>query len=101
MTSPAAIQKKNQANLKAVDNGGTVTYLYTGVGRDAVILIGAGHDSELVKRVKKSRPYSGEIMVTKGTITNPGQLKVTGCKSNRSEFETALAKFTKKKVVYV
>ena len=46
---------------------------------------------------QKSKPYSGKIMVTKGTITNPGQLKVTGCKSNRYEFETALAKFTKKR----
>jgi hypothetical protein len=50
MTSFAAIEKKNQANLKAVDNGGKVPYLYTLAGRQALILIGTGHDPAAVKR---------------------------------------------------
>jgi hypothetical protein len=67
---------------------------------NALILIGAGHDSATVKKAQAGSHYSGEITVTKGSLRDPGQLKVTRCKANRAQFQEALARFTKKKVTY-
>ena len=48
-----------------------------------------------------SKPFAGEIEVLRQPVVGKGELKVTGCKSNRYEFETGLARITKKKVFYV
>jgi len=100
-----AIETKNQSNLKVVKSGSKIKYQYTlaivNGKKYPVILIGAGHDPETVKQVTASKPFAGEIEVLREPVVGKGELKVTGCKSNRYEFETALARITKKKVFYV
>lgn len=100
MTTFAAIERRNQANLKAVDNGASVTYLFAMHRGQPLILIGSGHDPAAVETVTNGAHFDGVIAVRKGRLGDPGQLRVTGCRGRRNEFETALARFTKKDVVF-
>ena len=84
----------NQRNLKALDNGGTTTYMQ----KAKVVAIGAGHKKELVDDLKNGGA-SGKITITKGSLTDPGSLEVTGCR-NRREFEDSIQRISKKKVVF-
>ena len=84
----------NQKNLKALDNGGTVEYWQ----KAQVFAIGAGHKAELMSDLKDGGA-KGVIKITKGTLTDPGKLEVTGCR-NRREFEDGIKRISKKKVVF-
>lgn len=91
------IETKNKGNIKATADGGTVKYL----AFSGIVLIGPGHKKEYVDAVKAAPgPSNGEITVDKGSILDKGELTVTGCKGGRSEFQTTLKKFTKKKVIF-
>jgi hypothetical protein len=96
-----AIETKNEENLKKVKSGAKIKYMYSLAGGKPLVLIGAGHDPKITKELTDSNPYSGEIEVLRETIVGKGELKVTGCKANRSQFDQAMAKITKKKVTYV
>jgi hypothetical protein len=96
----AGIEKKNQANLKKLKDGQSIDFLYVLAGRNGVVLIGPGHSASIVTEVKKNRPYQGTITITKGGLTNAGELKVTGVKSDQLQFKDALKNFTKKKIVF-
>jgi len=66
-----------------------------------LVLIGAGHQAEAVQMVSAGRHYSGEIEVLREPLKGKGELKVTGCGANRSEFDRVIARISKKKVFYV
>jgi hypothetical protein len=89
------IDPVNQRNLKALENGGTVEFWEKG----AVFAIGAGHKPELVDDLHKNGGTKGTIKITKGSLTNPGTLEVTGCHS-RMQFQDAMKRISKKKVVF-
>lgn len=101
MADVNAMTKINAANLKKLENGGRIDYLFTMDGRQALLLIGKGHDPKLMQAVSKAKHFSGTIEIKKGGLTNAGDLTVTGCSGRRSEFETYVKTFSKKKVVYV
>jgi hypothetical protein len=84
----------NQRNLKALDNGGTVEYWQ----KAQVFAIGAGHKADLMTDLKDGGA-KGVITVTKGKLTDPGTLVVTGCR-NRREFEDGIKRISKKKVIF-
>jgi hypothetical protein len=91
------IENKNKANLKATPDGGNVKYL----SFSGIVLIGNGHKKEYVDAVKKAPgPNNGQITVDKGSILDRGELTITGCNAGRSEFQTALKRFTKKKLIF-
>ena len=83
----------NQRNLKALDNGGTTHYIQ----KQRAVLIGDGHKAQLVEETKGAS--AGQIKITKGTLVDPGKLEVTGCR-DRNEFENAIKRISKKKVVF-
>jgi hypothetical protein len=85
----------NQRNLKALDNGGNIEFWMKG----QVCAIGAGHKAELMTDLKQFG-FKGSIKITKGKLTDPGTLEVTGCKSQRREFEDGIARISKKKVIF-
>ena len=93
------IRKRNQAALKKLENGGRSPYVYTLYGGKALLIIGK-IDPEIEHALRGCKPYVGTVEVTKGSLTDPGQLKFTGVPANRHELETELKQFTKKKVVY-
>lgn len=95
----ASLRKTNQAALKKLENGGKAPFLYALSGRRAVLLIGTG-EPQVRAALQAADAYSGTVTVTKGSLTDPGQLKFTGVKANRRELEDELKEFTKKKVVY-
>jgi hypothetical protein len=43
----------------------------------------------------------GVITITKGSGLDPGELKVTGNNGRRMEMQTAINKFSKKKITWV
>jgi hypothetical protein len=88
------IEPINQRNLKALENGGTVEFWQ----KAKVFAIGAGHKAELMEDLKDGGA-KGVIKITKGTLTDPGKLEVSGCR-NRREFEDGIARISKKKVVF-
>ncbi len=96
-----AIETKNQENLKKVASGKKIKYLYSLAGGKPLVLIGTGHDAKTTKELTDSNPYSGEIEVLREAIVGKGELKVTGCKANRSQFDQAMGQITKKKITYV
>jgi hypothetical protein len=100
----SAMDSKNQSNLKAVKSGAKIKYLYgmepVGNKLVPVVLIGAGHQAEAVTAVSGGKHFSGEIEVLREPIKGKGELKVTGCGANRSEFDGAIARISKKKVFY-
>ena len=89
------IDPVNQRNLKALDNGGTAEFWMKG----QICAIGAGHKSDLMADLKNGG-FKGSIKITKGKLTDPGTLEVTGCKSQRREFEDGIHRFSKKKVIF-
>ena len=95
-----AIETKNATNLKKIDNGGSVPYLFSMLGGKALLLIGTGHDVAVSRAVSAAQHHQGVITIKKGNLTGPGELTVTGCANRRSEFETAVARFSKKKVIF-
>jgi hypothetical protein len=105
MTQPApnfkAIETKNQTNLKAVKSGSKIRYMFSMLGNKPLLLIGAGHDPKTVKSISDAQHHEGEIEVLREKIVGKGELKVTGCKNRRSEFDGAIAQISKKKVLYV
>jgi hypothetical protein len=91
------IETKNKANIKATRDGGTVDY----IAFSGIVLIGKDHKAEYVEAVRSAPgPSSGTITVDKGSILDRGELTITGCKAGRSEFQTTLKRFTKKKLVF-
>ena len=88
------IDTVNQRNLKALDNGGNIEFWMKG----QVAAIGAGHKPDLMADVKTG--FKGSIKITKGKMTDPGTLEVTGCKSQRREFEDGIHRISKKKVIF-
>jgi hypothetical protein len=91
------IESKNKANLKATADGGKVKY----ISFKGIVLIGNGHKKEYVDGVEEAPgPNSGQITVDKGSILDSGELTITGCKAGRSEFQAALKRFTKKKLIF-
>jgi hypothetical protein len=85
----------NQRNLKALDNGGTTEFWIKG----KVCAIGNGHKPDLMADLKKGGAKA-TLVITKGTMTNPGQLEVKGLSGQRSEFEDTIKRISKKKVVF-
>ena len=102
MTTMAQVDKKNQENLKKVASGGKIAYQY---GRTSngqyVVLIGAGHAPDIVAMFAKGGGDAGTIEVLREQIKGKGEVKVSGCKSNKAQFEEALGRVTKKKVIHV
>jgi len=91
------IENKNKANLKATPDGGKVDY----VSFSGIVLIGKGHKKDYVDAVKKAPgPNKGQITVDKGSVLDKGELTITGCRAGRAEFQAALKKFTKKKLIF-
>ncbi|MDE3164544.1 MAG: hypothetical protein KGN36_01975, partial [Acidobacteriota bacterium] len=88
------IDPVNQRNLKALDNGGTATYWQ----KSKVVAIGAGHRKDLMDDLQDGGA-TGKVSITKGGLTGPGSLEVTGCR-NRREFEDSIKRISKKKVVF-
>jgi hypothetical protein len=84
----------NQRNLKALDNGGTVEYWQ----KAQIFAIGAGHKANLMEDLKDGGA-KGVIKITKGKLTDPGTLEVSGCR-NRREFQDGIARISKKTVVF-
>jgi hypothetical protein len=99
-----AMDSKNQSNLKAVKSGAKVHYLYTTLRANnksiPIVLIGSGHDAETVKVVSGAKHFSGDIEVLREPIVGKGELRVTGCSTNRAEFQAVIARISKKKVFY-
>jgi len=91
-----AITNRNKSNVKATRDGGTVQY----VAIRSLVLIGGGHDANLVTAMRANGCSAGNITVDKGSMLDKGELKVTGCSANRSEFDSAIKLFSKKKVLY-
>lgn len=84
----------SQRNLKKLENGGTTDYWQ----KAKVVAIGPGHKPEIIAELEDGG-VKGKVTITKGTLTNPGQLEVTGCR-NRREFQDTIERFSKKKVVF-
>jgi len=95
-----AIRKRNQAALKKLENGGKARYMYTLYNGKALLVIGTPEPA-LEHAMREGGAYSGIVEITKGTLTDPGQLKFTGVKANRRQLDDELKLFTKKKAVYV
>ena len=91
------IESINKRNLDQTPNHGQVDY----IAAKGLVLIGDGHDPANIQQVEEAFDVMcrGTITVTKGKLTDPGELLVSGAK-NRFEFETALAQISKKRVRY-
>ena len=100
-----AMDAKNQSNLKAVKSGAKIHYLYSTLRVDnkatSIVLIGSGHDAEVVKVISAATHFSGDIEVLREPLKGKGELRVTDCGSNRSQFDGVMARVSKKKVFYV
>ena len=83
----------NQRNLKALDNGGTIEYWQYG----KVVAIGNGHKEQVMQVARGG--VKGSIKITKGKLADPGTLEVHG-PSDRLEFQDAMKRISKKKVVF-
>lgn len=83
----------NQKNLKKLDNGGRIAFLQKG----KFIAIGDGHKPEVMAELQDGD--HGQIVITKGSALSAGTLEVHGSHA-RHEFETHIAEFSKKKVVF-
>lgn len=94
------ISDRNAANLKATPDGGQISY----VQRGRVVLIGGGHAPELQQWVQQGGTGSsnGVITIGKGSVFDPGKLRVTAMGSivGRAEFEQAIEAISKKRVVW-
>jgi hypothetical protein len=90
----SAITSLNTSNFKKVVDGGTTSYVQV----QDVILIGGGHEPKYQKAVNDAEGSGANH----GTITKKGsrQITVTGCDIARGEFESEIAKFSDRKVVY-
>jgi hypothetical protein len=96
-----AIEAKNQTNLKALQNKGSIDYMFTMLGSQPLLLIGPGHDAAVTQAVRDAQHHHGTITIKKGeALSGPGELTVTGMANRRAEFQSAIARFSKKKVVY-
>ena len=93
-----AIDKKSAENLKKTPDGGEIIHM----AARSLVLIGLGHSKDAVDVAEDAHAYKGKIKITKGNWTgaDPGTLEVTGMVANRSEFETTLKRYTKKKIIY-
>lgn len=93
-----AADKQNTKNLKALKDGGTLPF----IAARHLVLIGDGHKSDVVKLARQNGAdrYAGTITIEKGGFTGPGKLTATGLKANRAEFEQAIGRISKKKVVW-
>jgi hypothetical protein len=108
VTQPAPnlknIETKNQQNLKALPDSGTIDFLYAGLQVGAkleyVLLIGAGHEPKILNRVKQAGPIKGKIDIGKGGLFGAGELKVSGCTDGRDQFKKIIGHFSKKKVTF-
>lgn len=96
------MEKKNKENLKKLSEGESVSYELTMMGKVPLLLIGSGHDPFMVGLVKHAaKSLKGVITITKGSGLNPGELKVSGNSGRRNEMQTAINKFSKKKITWV
>ena len=95
-----AADKVNQKALKALKEGKSVDF----IAARSLVLIGDDHDKETVDFAKENGAdrYAGTITIKKGSVTKgAGTLTCSGLKANRAEFEGAIARISKKDVVWV
>lgn len=99
------VKEVNQRNLKNVESGGSIGYIQIG----KLVVIGNGHDPELVKKVADAtRNYlptnEGEITVTRSlNPLNPGKVTITGFANiTKPSFELrdAIGQISKKEPSY-
>lgn len=98
----AAADKKNQENLKMVPSGGKIKFQFVPLqGNKGFALLGDGHSKENVDVMVKNRAVTGTIEVLREALVGKGELKVTGVKGDRLQFDDAMRRISKKKVFYV
>jgi hypothetical protein len=95
------LEKKNKENLKKLKEGQSIPYKLTMMGKVPLLLIGPAHDPFMVGLVEHAKHMKGVITITKGSGLDPGELKVTGNSGRRMEMQTAINKFSKKKITWV
>jgi hypothetical protein len=91
-----AVDDRNRQNVKNTPDGGQVGVL----AARKLVLIGPGHPQELLDAARDNNACEGTITVDKGGMLDRGELHVTGIDHNLAEFEQAIARFSKKKVIY-
>ena len=87
----------NERNLKNLADGGSIAFQQA----RQLVLIGAGHKPEHTRLIGAAitTAAQGTITIRKGKGTDPGELVVRGS-HDRSEFETAIKRISKKKVTF-
>lgn len=90
-----AITAQNKANYKVLRNSSDIAITYIGI-RD-IVLVGGGHDPEMIGWVTAAAGHN------EGTISRKGrnELWVTGCRHAKAEMEWELKKFSDRKVVHI
>lgn len=91
----AAADARNQAVLKALDDGEETYFLQGG----PVVLIGDGHDNAAIRALYVQDYEQGSIRITKGGMLSSGKLIVTGC-PDEAAFEEAIGRISDKSVEF-
>jgi hypothetical protein len=102
MATAANIKKitdVNKTNLKAVDSGGKIAYQ----SHMGIVLIGKHTytvGQQMSEAMRDQDGAHGNLEVQRQAIIGKGEIKVVPPPHDRSQFEGAMAKITKKKIYY-
>jgi hypothetical protein len=92
------INRLNQRNVKATDDGGNVAIAAGGY----LVLIGEGHSRRAGDYVARQGDVEeGMLTVEKGGAFSRGEIEVSGISRKQEEVRTTIAQFSEKKVTFV
>ena len=91
----AAADARNQAVLKALDDGEETYFLQGG----SIVLIGDGHDNAAIRALYVQNYVQGSLRIKKGGMLSSGKLIVSGC-PDEATFEEAIGRISDKTVEF-
>jgi hypothetical protein len=91
----AAADSRNQAVLKALDDGDETYFLQGG----PIVLIGDGHAVAAIQALYLQEYAQGTVRIKKGGMMSSGKLKVSGC-PDEAVFEAAVGRISDKSVEF-